>query len=643
MRSSRRFAASGLFALLWAALASSAVLSTAADAAGVPADGWTTLGSRATHHRPNTVVRPAPNAAWSDYSPADRYPGVSSDTNRFIVLDDGVQLAANVARPADADGSVIERPLPVILTMTTYNKDVGTYVPTLGGTVKRFVRHGYVHVTVDVRGTGRSGGEWEAFSEREQQDYGEIVDWVVAQPWCNGRIGLYGASALAITSMLTAAQRHPEIKAVFPIVPMGDAYRDVVAVGGQGSFAFLTGWLGAVTALSVVSPTFYESPAQYLATVGEHAENALVSFQVPTLFRGLAGNPDVIDDGDFWAVRSPLARAPRVDVPVFIVGGLHDVFQRGEPLLYEALKTRTNAKLLLGPWDHLEAAIGQGLPKDGVPELDAIALRWFDRWVKRIDNGAEDLPNVTRWVWGTDHYVVSRDWPNPAAKARRLFLGTDGSVSATHPAEGSRPRVMLQQPVNGLCSQSATQATLGILGLSQLPCYRNDNVANALEIVYETAPLESDLAIDGPIQLNLWVSTTARDAGLVVRVADVSPDGQAFNLSNGMLQVSQRAVDPAKSRYLDGRMIQPWHPFTVESKQDVGSGPVAAAVEVWPTSALVAKGHRLRIAVGPSNFPAGLPALPDLLASLAGVLSVHSDAEHPSSVILPVVPAGSFR
>jgi putative CocE/NonD family hydrolase len=346
----------------------------------------------------------------------------------------------------------------------------------------------------------------------------------------------------------------------------------------------------------------------------------------------------VIDDGAFWWLRSPLAHAEDVRAPVFIVGGLHDVFQRGEPLLYEVLKTRTTAKLLLGPWDHLEASIGVGLPAHGLPKLNEIALMWFDRYVKGMPNGAESLPNVTRWMWGADRYVTTTDWPNPASRARRFYLGSDGSLSGETPAAGAAPRLTLQQPVDGLCSQSATQATLGILGLTQLPCYTYDNVTNAFEIVYETAPLERDLVLDGPLQADLWVSTTAKDAGLVVRVSDVAPNGAAFNLSNGMLQLSQRAVDPAKSRTLDGQMIQPWHPFTAASKAAPGQGPVAASVEVWPTSALIAKGHRLRVAIGPSNFPAGLPALPDLLNSLLGVLRVYSDAEHPSSVVVPVVP-----
>jgi putative CocE/NonD family hydrolase len=392
-----------------------------------------------------------------------------------------------------------------------------------------------------------------------------------------------------------------------------------------------------------LNPRLYESPEQYLATAGQHVVNALTEFQHPTLFNGLLGDPEVVHDGDFWKTRSPAEHAHRIQVPVFLVSGLRDIYQRGKPVLYEALKNHVPTKLMMGPWSHFEAGVGQGLPRDGVPTLDYVALQWFDHYLKGEDNGAERLPNVTQWVWGEERFVPVQDWPNPQARAQRLFLAGDGGLTVQAPQGNAGPRMILQQPLNGLCSQSASQVSLGLLGLTQLPCFSDDRLVNTLELVYETEPLTEPLYLDGPIQADLWVSSTAQDAGLAVRVSDVAPDGSAFNLGNGMLQLSHRALDPAKSRYLDGQMIQPWHPFTSEAKQAPGSGEiVAAAVEVWPVSALLKPGHRLRVAVGPSNFPYGLPPLPDLLISALGVLSVYNDAEHPSSVVLPVVPASNL-
>jgi putative CocE/NonD family hydrolase len=623
-----------------AALAALLVIAAGTADAGT----WTRLGTRALPAKANAVV-PA-TGGWVSYNTPALYPSSTVQVNQFIPMDDGVQLAANVGRPLTASGAIVTQPLPTIVTLTTYDKDVGNYQPILGGTNKNFVQHGYVHVTVDVRGTGRSGGSWEAFGAREQQDYGIVLDWVLSQPWCNGVIGMYGASALGITSMLTAAQKHPGVKAVFPIVPMGDAYRDVVAVGGEGSFGFLAGWLTFVSVLAVLDPSFYQDPQQFFPVALQHAIDAGANFQIPTLARGMIGDPAIIDDCDFWALRSPVERMKDIDVPVFIVGGLHDVFQRGEPLDYEQLKNHTMTKLLMGPWDHFNAALGTGLPTGGVPALDTIALQWFDHYLKGAANGAENLPAVTQWVWGADRFVTTGDWPRPQAKAQRMYLHTAGLLATTakldsiKPTLAGGPRTTLMEPFNGLCSQSATQATLGILGLTQLPCYTNDGVANAAELVWQTAPLTQDLYIDGPIEADLFVSTSAMDAGLVVRVSDVDEGNHAFNLSNGMLLLSQRALDDTKSRKLDGQRIQPWHPFTSTTKQAPGAGKVvSASVEVWPTSALIRTGHRLRVSVGPSNFPAGMPAVPDLLAQLAGTLNVYGDAQHPSSMVIPVVPA----
>src|SRR3546814_21202606 len=126
---------------------------------------------------------------------------------------DGVQLAAYVTVPADADGNAIDTPLPVVLVQTSYNGAAGSVVSAIGGADPYITAHGYVTVTVDVRGTGQSQGEWEAFGEDEQADYGEVVDWVTQQAFCDGRIGVSGVSYLGITAIITAAQNHPAVKA----------------------------------------------------------------------------------------------------------------------------------------------------------------------------------------------------------------------------------------------------------------------------------------------------------------------------------------------------------------------------------------------------------------------------------------------
>lgn len=140
------------------------------------------------------------------------------------------------------------------------------------------------------------------------------------------------------------------------------------------------------------------------------------------------------------------------------------------------------------------------------------------------------------------------------------------------------------------------------------------------------------------------MSTTTPDAGLSVRVDDVDEHGIAKSLTNGIQTASLRDIDPAKSRTLDGQMIQPWHPYTQASVLPLSRGEaVLVPVEIFATSAMIPRGHRLRVAVGASDLPQGIPPLPTLLQSLAGLLSIHSDTARPSSLVLPVVPATALR
>ncbi|WP_051362203.1 CocE/NonD family hydrolase [Solimonas soli] len=604
---------------------------------------WSTLGTRAETAQSASPISRNGEAQWTDYDPAPLYAGVAKQALQYITMRDGVKLAAYVTLPADADGNAVTTPLPVVLVQTSYNGAAGQAVTAIGGADPYIVQHGYATVVVDVRGTGQSQGEWEAFGEDEQADYAEVVDWVTQQPFCDGRIGVYGVSYLGITAIITAAQGHPAVKAAFPIVPIGDGYRDIVFTGGQVNPTFIPLWLGLVSVLGLTNPTVITDPATGLPATLEHLLSAVANFQVPTILRALAGDPDTAYDGDFWKVRSPLENDGRIKVPTFIVGGLHDLFQRSEPISYERIKNNAPAKLLIGPWTHVEAAFGQGLPVDGVPPLNHIELQWFDQYVKGMKAGAVRQPNVTQYVTGYGHYATASDWPHPDARAQRLYLRADKSLSEDAPAAGEKANTALQLPIEGLCSISTSQWTAGLLGYVPLPCFENSNSAESLSVKYETPVMEADYYINGPIEADVWISSTASDAGLSVRVDDVDENGVARSLSNGIQTASLRAVDASRSRTLDGQMIQPWHPYTQDSVQTLGDEPVLVPVEIFATSALIAKGHRLRLAVGASDLPQGVPPIPTLLQSLIGVLTIHSDAAHPSSVVLPVVPASTLN
>ncbi|MGB2247041.1 MAG: CocE/NonD family hydrolase [Alcanivorax sediminis] len=597
---------------------------------------------------PETPTQKTVNLTWPEaYQREDDYPGSVSLPQQLITLRDGIRLAATVTLPADEDGNAIAGQFPVIATFTGYNQ----YYSGMALSDNALVQKGYAYITVDMRGTGASEGSWQAFSQIDHDDIAELVNYIKAQPWSNGTIGMNGASYMGITGLLAGATGDPAVKAIFAIVPMADAYRDVVFGGGQANAGFIPLWVTLVTGLSLLpTPVGFDNsdPGYTLTTLLQHLQGALTEFQAPVVAGALIGNENKFDT-PFWRIRSPIEKVAQITAPTFVVGGLHDIFQRGEPLIYEGLKDHTNAKLLIGPWTHVDGSSGANLPADGVPDLASIRLAWFDHYLKGMDTGAESYPPVTQYYKGAERYITAADWPHPDAHAETFYLHGKpllpqlGSITRQPPAARYQTS-LLQTPINGLCSASASQWTAGLLGLITPPCAEQDNVVNLLEAVYTSEPLAEAMAINGPITGQIWASTTAFDTNVTVRVSIVDENGLARPLTHGIQMASMSANEPERARYMDDKLVQPWHPFSAESQRSIMPfEPFQADVEVLSTSAVIAAGERLRISVGASDLPHGISPLPDLLASLLGALTIYSAPEMPSRVNIPLVPVESLQ
>jgi len=574
------------------------------------------------------------NLVWPSYDRPEEN-GVITEKDVPITMSDGTILRADVMRP-DQDGA-----FPVLVELTPYNKN-GSVAQSYDYLQKR----GYVQVIVDVRGTGSSQGTWDSTGPSEQRDGYEVVEWAAAQSWSDGKVGMIGPSYMGFTQIQTASQKPPHLKAIFPIVPMGDSYRDIVFPGGQINIAFIPLWLGLVTGTGLIPPSYAldgdpQSLVLAFTTMLQHV-SGVGSFQASTVLNSLAGGDNVYD-GPYWKTRSPLEQDDDIDIPVFVVGGSYDLFQRGEPMHYERLRHRVTTKLLIGPWTHIAASsggplAGEGvaLPRDGVPDYNHIALQWFDQYLKGMDVGADKLPPVTYWNHGRERFETQADWPLRSLAPSRHYLHAGGLLDTTPPAADEAGDLYVQHPVSGICTQSSAQWTAG--AGDALPCTRDDRLNEAGELLFTTAPLEQEFSFQGPILANLWLATTASDAVVSVRVTDVAPDGTSKELSAGWMAASFRALDPAKSRYVRGELIQPWHPFTKDSVLPVPSGePVEVAVEIFPTNASIQPGHSLRVAIGPSDFPHAVPPAPQLANTLGGVVTLLHDAGHPSYVTLPTL------
>ncbi len=599
-----------------------------------------------------TITFTSASAATGWKPRAEQYPGVVKQADVAIPMSDGTVLRGDVTRPADANGVAIDKRFPVIVTITAYNKSViGSFGASLAGADPNFlVKRGYVQLTVDARGTGSSEGVWEAFNSRENKDAGEIMTWAhsSAQPWSNGTTGMTGASYMGIGQIWAAAANPPGLKAIFPQVPAADVYRDVVASGGQLDVGFIPLWLGLVTATGIVPPAVTASdPQSGITALLQHLTGA-ATFTAPLLVNALGGGEPAYD-GPFYAERSPINVIDKVQVPAFFIAGEYDLFQRGTPLLFEnLLKRGINSKMIVGPWDHLQGSSGAEVGNAGYGSLAELQLRWFDHYLKGVADAAlnSDIPPLTYFEQGSGDWKKAKKWVGENITATSLKLsgssttgGTAGSLTTGAVTDGTSDVPPI--PVSGLCTRSANQWTAGAVNvvLKDNPCFTDNKLNDMSGVVFETPAVTSPITLQGPINARLFTSSVGGDGMLSVSVSDVAPDGKVSRLTGGWQVLSHRALDQARTRYVNGKILQPYHPFTKAAQKKLAAGEVAPIdVEVFPTGAKILPGHKLRLAVQAFDVPHLLPTLPDLLGTLT-MMTIHSSAAYPSELTIPAVGA----
>ncbi len=589
----------------------------------------------------------AASSTWQ--ARGEQYPGTVTEKDVAIPMSDGVVLRGDVVRPADSSGKAIAKRLPVIVTITAYNKTILGSAGGIGGADPAYlVKRGYVQVTVDARGTGSSEGVWNAFSARENKDSGEIMTWAHSskRPWSNGITGMTGPSYMGLAQIWAAAAHPAGLKAIFPQVPGADVYRDVVASGGQVDVGFIPLWLGLVTGTGLIPPAVAASdPQSAITELLDHLSGA-GTFTAPLLLKAIVGG-DPAYDGPFYQERSPINVIDRVKVPAFFISGEFDLFQRGTPLLFENLNKRgIPAKMIVGPWDHLQGSSGADVGKAGYGSLSELQLRWFDHYLKGVSDKKlnTDIANLTYYEQGTGVWAHDAKWIGNSLKGSSLNLtgastplGADGGLTSGKATAGTSD--VLPIPVQGLCTRSTNQWTAGLLNViaADLPCFTDNQYNDKLGAVFSTRALTEAITLQGPINAHLYTSSIGGDGMLSVAIEDEAPDGTVSRLSGGWQVISHRALDKTKSRYLDGKLIQPFHPFTNAAQKKLANGEVAPIdVEIFPTRAKILPGHRLRIAVQAFDVPHLLPTAPDLLGTLT-VLTIHNSAKYPSTIDFPSV------
>jgi len=593
-----------------------------------------------------SAATPAQADEWKPRT--EQYKTTVTRRDLKIRMNDGVILRGDLTLPVGRGGKPVTRGLPTVVTVTAYNKTVlgaGAGAVLAGADPAYLVKRGYAQLTVDARGTGFSEGVWGAFSAREGRDAAAVVAWAHRQPWSNGRVGMTGASYMGISQIFAAAHHPPGLKAIFPQVPGADVYRDVVASGGQIDVGFIPLWLGLVTGTGLIPPAYgIGEPAHGFKMLTDHLKTAL-TFTAPLMAKAILGG-DPAYDGPFYRERSPINVIDRVRVPTFFIGGEHDLFQRGTPMLFERLQRKgVPTRMIWGPWDHLQGSSGAEVPRAGYGTLAELQLRWFDRYVRGHRDAAllRDIKPLTYFEQGTGRWVRTQRWIGSDLDARTYRLSGTSSIGGreaklTQGKVRAGKSVVPPVPVTGLCTRSANQWTAGVPNfiLKDFPCFTDNRLNDLGGVVFETAALRKKLRIQGPINARLYTSSLTGDGMLSVAVEDVAPNGRVSRLTGGWQVLSQRALVRSRSRFLDGKLIQPYHPFTRASKARLARGKVAPIdVEVFPTGAAIRPGHRLRISIQAFDIPHLLSPLPDLIGQLAP-LTVYASKRYPSVVTLPV-------
>ncbi len=566
-----------------------------------------------------------------------------------ITMSDGVVLRANIWLPSSSGH------YPTVLTVTGYNKNAssptGECANSSSGVIAAgepaLAEKGYAVMVLDDRGTGDSGGKWESWGERTQQDYKEVLTWIQDQEWSDGSVATTGASYMGITSLLIAeadAARVKEglpraVKTVWADIPMADAYRDVTFQGGSVDTGFIPLWLGLVDVLSDLPPASASENPQEAATL--YIEHILggAEFSGKHILEATLGEEGAYD-GPFYRLRSPVVRASEITVPVAITGGWWDLFQRGEPLLWESLKNSPDRVLFMSAHYHITSG----------PEYENPNVKdeWFGHWLKGEKNKVQKTPPVNLYPINGTHWEHFKRFPLPKTTYQRLYLNGessgsaplsvhDGSLASAPPKAESGDTAPLL-PASSPCSRETAQWTAG--AASNPLCDTTNNTYEASSLTYTTPALGAPEKLAGLLTANLWASISTTDATMVAVLSEVEPSGKSEQITAGFLEASQRAVDPNLETYGPKHtVIRPWHPFTKESQQAVTPGePTEYDIEIYPTGVIVPAGDRLRLTIGTANTVVGAPTLPTLGQELGGTITVLHGGAHNSYLQLPVVP-----
>ena len=513
--------------------------------------------------------------------------GVEARYNVKVPMRDGVNLSADIYFPKEQKG-----PFPVVLSRTPYdNMTEGTVDSGLF-----FAQNGYAFVAQDARGRNDSDGEFDPF-RNEFDDGHDTVEWIGAHSWCDGNVGMVGGSYVGNVQWQAAAMGSRYLKAIVPRVIGNNLHEAPQYQGG----AFQLGW-----------------SALWAFRYDGRTRQDIFIYNWEQLFRSLplkefdkAGGKDVQffqdwvahpDNDDYWQALSIERRYGDVKIPVLHIGGWYDICVFGTLKNFVGVRerggseaARNNQQAILGPWIHAASTYTHAgnvdFGKASLLDLQEVELRWFDHWLKGVDNGAEQDAPLRIFVMGTDQWRDEQEWPLARTVYTPYYLHSggnansqqgDGTLSTQAPADEAPDEYIYNPefPVPTRGGNTCCNPDLVPWGAyDQRPLEVRNDV-----LVYTSEPLGEDMEVTGPVIVKLFASTDGRDTDFTAKLVDVAPDGHAVNLCDGIIRGRYRESTATQKLLNPGEVYE----FTVD---------------LWVTSNVFLKGHRIRVDISSSNYP----------------------------------------
>jgi predicted acyl esterase len=514
-------------------------------------------------------------------------------TTHMVAMRDGVKLATDVFMPGDGTGKY-----PVIVMRTPYNKNGGA------GAAANATRRGYALVSQDMRGRFKSEGRHAIIFGNdgwgEHQDGKETMEWIAKQPWCNGKIGSWGGSALGITQNMAAPVAPDELKAQHVSVAFSDYYSQGAYQGGVFRTQLIERWLEATGMVEKNLETFVAHPMY----------------------------------DDFWKGLNSELQATKVRAPGVYYGGWYDIFLQGTINSFTAIHyhggegAKGKCRLVIGPIGHGQITELKYPANASQGPACAEAFAWFDYVLQGKNNAAAREKAVHYYVMGdpTDakspgnYWRHVDDWPPPST-ATPFYFHADGALSKNKP-DGDGSKTYSYDPKNPVPNIGGQELGVPLGPKDQRKVEDRPDV-----LLFTTEELKEPLEVTGRIATKLFVSSDCPDTDFTVKLCDVYPDGRSMLVTDGILRARYHKSFETESFLEPGRVYE-------------------LNVDLWSTSLVFNKGHRIRVAVSSSNSPrfeanpnTGKAFRADKETRVARN-TVHLSAKHASRIVLPVHAAG---